>query len=121
MLDRQRSDANATPLNTPMCAAGPCGSSTYLPRAVAAGRVHSLILTAGGRVWAVGAGMFGRLGLGHEGDVAVPAPVAALQQRRVVQVRVCVGSVALVVRVRALLMHTTVMCMIDALDTDVCD
>ncbi len=56
---------------------------------VVAGRVHSLLLTATGGVWAVGSGMFGRLGLGGEGDAELPAPIPSLKDVRVTSVRVC--------------------------------
>lgn len=60
-----------------------------------AGRVHSLLLTATGGVWAVGSGMFGRLGLGTEGDAETPTPIHALQDKQVVSVSVVNGFVLL--------------------------
>ena len=38
----------------------------------AAGWEHALLVDAGGGIWALGAGRYGRLGLGGSGDVATP-------------------------------------------------
>jgi hypothetical protein len=54
---------------------------------VVAGRVHSLLLTATGAAWAVGSGMFGRLGLGGEGDAEAPVPIPSLRGQRIASVR----------------------------------
>ena len=57
------------------------------PVQVVAGRVHSLLLTATGAAWAVGSGMFGRLGLGGEGDAEAPVPIPSLRGQRIASVR----------------------------------
>jgi alpha-tubulin suppressor-like RCC1 family protein len=60
--------------------------------AVAAGRCHSVMLTAGGRVFASGQGAFGATGLGHVEDTAVPMPVVgALAAPGAVAVRMATG------------------------------
>ena len=108
LLERQGTSggAVATPINVPIVSApstacvrggvggaggvggGGGGVNRHLPRVVVAGRVHSLLLTAAGEAWAVGSGMFGRLGLGGEGDAEVPTRIPTLAQDNIVAVRV---------------------------------
>ncbi len=90
-LGRSAAPASATPVNVPIVVGSAGGRGwvqpRHLPAVVVAGRMHSVLLTAAGTAWAVGSGLFGRLGLGNEGDAEVPALVPALAHTRVVSVR----------------------------------